>query len=61
MNYYDAILAGIFASLTAGVSLGMLTPLSLNLSVAIGAVAAAGFMYHGMFQNAPVATQQQTL
>lgn len=61
MEYYDLILTGISASLITGVSIGLATPLSLNLAAGLGAIVASAFMYHGMFQNAPITTHEAPL
>lgn len=54
MNYYDRILGGIFASLAAGTSVGLLTNLSMNIGMAIGILPSLVLMYMGMFANAPI-------
>lgn len=56
MEYYDFILAGIMLSMVSGLFVGLATSLSLNMAVGVGAISAIGFMYHGMFQQAPVQT-----
>jgi hypothetical protein len=61
VEYYDAILTGMAISIIAGVSLGLFTSLPLNLTVGGGAVVAAGFMYHGMFENAPISARDPAL
>lgn len=54
MRYYDKILAGMSSCLISGASIGFLTPISSNFAIGAGAAASMGFMYHGMFRNAPV-------
>lgn len=54
MDYYDMVLSGVFTSMVAGVSLGALTSLPLNLAAGVGALASLGFIYHGMFRRGPV-------
>lgn len=56
MSYYDRLLAGMVLSLGAGAGIGLLTAAPVNLGVSLGALAAAGFMYDGMFRNAPITT-----
>lgn len=60
MQYYDHILAGMFLSLSGSVLLGILTSLPVNFAVGGGALASIGFMYHGMFKNAPVNLSRAT-
>ncbi|MDY6770443.1 MAG: hypothetical protein SV186_00630 [Candidatus Nanohaloarchaea archaeon] len=54
MEYYDKILLGIPACLTAGALMGAVTSLSLSQTLMSGSLMAAGLMYQGMFANAPV-------
>lgn len=54
MEYYDRIIAGITVSMAAGVMVGVGTPVPVNMATMAGSVAAGGFMYDGMFRNAPV-------
>ncbi len=54
MEYYDQILTGMFCSIAAGAIVGAFTHVPLNMAAGMGALTAAGFMYHGMFQRAPV-------
>lgn len=54
MKYYDAILAGIPATMAAGAAIGVMTTLPLNMGVAAGGLFSASLMYHGMFRRAPV-------
>lgn len=54
MKYYDKILIGIMASVFMGVVMGILTSVPLSSAVAMGGVVSIGFMYHGMFKNAPI-------
>ncbi|MDY6778386.1 MAG: hypothetical protein SVU32_06975 [Candidatus Nanohaloarchaea archaeon] len=61
MEYYDKILAGIFGSLVTGAAVGAFGPLPLNMTLAGGSALSMGFMYHGMFRNAPVAVGGESL
>lgn len=53
INYYDEVLAGIFASLILGLIIGVFTSLPLVYGVGTGAAVSIGIIYHGMFRNAP--------
>lgn len=61
MEYYDLILTGMSLSVIAGLSLGFLTSIPLNVTAGGGALIAAAFMYHGMFQNAPIPVRESSL
>lgn len=54
LSYYDRIIAGITVSMAAGAMIGISTQVPLNVATMAGSLAAGGFMYDGMFRNAPV-------
>jgi len=54
LDYYDKILIGIFLSLIAGASTGLMTVLPVQYGVSAGAGLALVLMYHGMFRNGPL-------
>ena len=54
MEYYDAIIAGIAASLLGGVALAVLTPVSVQTGVFLGAGGATLFMYDAMIRHPPL-------
>jgi hypothetical protein len=53
-QYYDLVLLGIFASMTLGVVVGLVTALSLSLAVTGAGFVAAVLIGHGLFVNGPV-------
>ena len=54
LDYYDAIIVGIAASLAGGIVLGVATTVALQTGLVLGALAATGFVYHALFRNPPV-------
>ena len=54
IDTYDKILGGIFASLSAGTFLGMLTRLPLHYGAGGGAAISMILMYYGMFRKGPI-------
>lgn len=54
IDTYDKILAGIFASLSIGTSLGIFTGLPVYYGAGSGAAISIGIMYYGMFRKGPV-------
>ncbi|MFB6145868.1 MAG: hypothetical protein ABEJ99_05195 [Candidatus Nanohaloarchaea archaeon] len=53
MRYYDFVLSGIMFSLAAGATIGFITSVPLNVSLAASSLVSSGLMYHGMFARAP--------
>lgn len=53
-QYYDLLLAGIFASVATGVVAGLATPVGLPTAVSVAGVLAAALIGHGLFVNGPV-------
>ncbi|MFC6836739.1 hypothetical protein [Halomarina ordinaria] len=53
-QYYDLVLAGIAASLLAGVAVGYATALSMEVAVIATCLLALVVMGHGLFVNGPV-------
>ena len=53
-QYYDLLLLGIFASLSAGVLVGTLSSVAVSTAVTSAGVVAAAFIGHGLFVNGPV-------
>jgi len=54
IDTYDKVLAGMFASLSAGAFLGILTKIPLHYAAGSGAAVSMLVMYYGMFENGPV-------
>ncbi|UTF53775.1 hypothetical protein [Natronosalvus rutilus] len=54
LEYYDRIIVAIGASVVAGVVLGVVTPLALDVGLFLGGLAATVFLYDAMFRNPPV-------
>ena len=54
IQYYDLVLAGVLASLLAGVVVGWLTAVSVAATVPLFAVLGAAIIGHGLFVNGPV-------
>ncbi|WEL19558.1 hypothetical protein [Candidatus Nanohalococcus occultus] len=55
LGYYDKILAGMTFSLASGATAGVLTSFPLQYTFGAGAAVSMGLMYHGMFENGPIA------
>lgn len=60
MDYYDKLLTGIFATVSAGALVGALTTAPLSYSVSAGALTGAVLIYHGMFKQSPASMYQET-
>ena len=61
VQYYDLVLAAIFATMVAGAGVGVLTPLSIPTAVTVAGLAAALLIGHGLFVNGPIdATEDLT-
>ncbi|WP_049925736.1 hypothetical protein [Halopiger goleimassiliensis] len=54
LDYYDAIIVAIAASLAAGIALGRVTSVGVQTGVVLGSLAATGFVYHALFRNPPL-------
>ena len=53
-KYYDLVLIGVGLSMLIGGSIGVLTSLSVRLTVSVAGLVALLIMGHGMFVNGPV-------
>ena len=53
-QYYDLVLLGVFACLSAGAVMGAFTSISLASAVAGAGLVAALMIGHGLFVNGPV-------
>ena len=53
-QYYDLVLAAIFATMVVGAGVGYLTPLAIPTAVTLAGLVAALFIAHGLFVNGPV-------
>ncbi|QFU82211.1 hypothetical protein [Natronorubrum aibiense] len=54
LHYYDLVLACIAVSLGLGAGIGYLTPVPLELAIAVFGVIAIVFIGHALFVNGPV-------
>jgi hypothetical protein len=53
-QYYDLVLLGVFASMTAGAVVGLVSALPMSLSVTGAGFVSAAIIGHGLFVNGPV-------
>ncbi|MFB6204941.1 MAG: hypothetical protein ABEJ05_00210 [Haloglomus sp.] len=54
VQYYDVVLAGILASMLAGVAVGLLTAVAVQTAVIGFGVLALALIAHALFVNGPV-------
>ena len=53
-QYYDVVLAAIFATMAVGAGVGLLTSLALPTAITGAGFVAALLVAHGLFVNGPV-------
>lgn len=53
-QYYDLLLAGVFASMTLGAAIGLFTAVTLPVAVIATSLVAVALIGHGLFVNGPV-------
>ena len=53
-QYYDVVLAAIFATMALGAGIGMLTPLAMSTAITGAGAVAALLVAHGLFVRGPI-------